>query len=81
MIVNDGGEYFEKTKMKGFVNELEVWETFNVTDIIKDHISSPIKNYGFIIKYMDASVNTGTVSYSSEYTEIAKRPKLTIYYR
>ncbi len=78
---NQGGEYVKETKQSSFNNTLGVWQTFKVTDMVKHFIEKPSENYGFIIKYMDAGVSTGTVSYSSECSDITKRPKLMIYYR
>jgi hypothetical protein len=67
-----------------------IWETFDVSNSVKEFIDTPSSNFGFIVlppmsnpmrENKNRADNHGCVAYSSEYTgDITKRPKLTIYY-
>ncbi len=86
-----GGEFNRNHLSVGHYAPLMNWEEYNVTDIVKKMHANEIPNYGFIIKQFlcpksndkdDAKVrmNWGKSYYSSQYTEIDKRPKLTVRY-
>ncbi len=80
-----GGDYaataIDTYESKGAVNN--VWYTFTVTATVKEFLSNPDRNYGFIIIAEPTDVKIGQQeSYfrSSEYSTVSERPKLTITY-
>lgn len=76
-----GGDFDEEIIASNTNDQKQVWEDFNVTELVEYFIDNPDSNYGFLVTLPDdPTIDFGSVSYSSEYTEISKRPKLTIYY-
>lgn len=59
-----------------------VWEKFNVLSAVKDMITDPAENYGFIVKFkVENAYDRKATSYaSSENNNTSNRPKLTIDY-
>jgi len=56
-----------------------VWESYDVTEAIKDIVENNAYNYGFLVKLQERSYR-GVKFRSSESGEITERPKLTITY-
>jgi hypothetical protein len=76
-----GGDYDPIIEASNTNDQKGKWEDFDVTDLVKEFIDNPSGNYGFIVKFLDDPlIDFGSVSYSSEYSDISKRPKLTVYY-
>lgn len=76
-----GGNYDTVTTATNTNDIKEKWEEFDVTDLVKKFADNSLENHGFMIKFpYDPTVDFGSVAYSSEYSAISKRPKLTIYY-
>lgn len=60
--------------------QIGVWEHFNVTTTISNIVKNEADNFGFMLKFPnDQAGYKGCKIHSSEYTQITKRPKLTIY--
>lgn len=78
----EGGD-FSDTVLASFTNtQKEVWENYEVTDLIKQFVEDPSINFGFLLSFDENNhdIVFGAVAHASEYTDITKRPKLTIYY-
>lgn len=92
-VITPGGCDFdhENLVIADYVDTNE-WEDYDVTEIFKKMYNNQIPNYGFMIKQFvcikdtgvdrnpEARMNSGKNYWSSEYTEIEKRPKLTVKY-
>jgi len=57
-----------------------VWETFEITQLIKDFLNDPAKNFGFLILVPTSNDGDWRDYQSSEYSTQAQRPKLVITY-
>lgn len=78
---NEGGDFDEEVIASNTNDQKETWEDFEVTELVKCYIDSPDSNYGFLVTFPDdPTIDFGSVAYSSEYSDISRRPKLTIYY-
>ena len=60
------------------LDEVGVWESFDVTSAVRDWTSGAQANNGLILKGGDGSGNVSYDFASSEYFDIALRPRLTI---
>jgi len=59
----------------------DVWYSFDLTSVVRDWIRQAAPNYGVLIQEKDPSSVDGTKQFrTSEYSEVSKRPKLTIRY-
>lgn len=78
---NHAGGDFDSLKAvaQGNYQDTITWEDYDVTAAVQQFVKNPSSNYGFLIKFDDAD-RRGIMVYSSQYTEIAKRPKLAITY-
>ena len=60
----------------------DVWYSFDVTSVVRDWIWQATPNYGVLILENNPSSVDGTKQFrTSEYSEVSKRPKLTIRYQ
>ncbi|MFC1476552.1 DNRLRE domain-containing protein [Fibrobacterota bacterium] len=78
---NDGCDFDEEIIASNTNDQKQVWEDFDVSELIEYYIDNPDSNYGFLVTFPDdPTIDFGGVAYSSEYSDISKRPKLTVYY-
>ncbi len=60
----------------------DVWYSFDMTSVVRDWIRQATPNYGVLILENNPSSVDGTKQFrTSEYSEVSKRPKLTIRYQ
>ncbi len=77
----EGGDFSDTISATFSNDQKDVWEKYDVTNLTKEFISDSSGNYGYLLTYPDdPNIDFGNVAYSSEYSDVTKRPKLTIYY-
>ncbi len=60
----------------------DVWYSFDMTSVVRDWIRQATPNHGVLINENNPSSVDGTKQFrTSEYSEVSKRPKLTIRYQ
>ena len=60
----------------------DVWYSFDITSVVRDWVRGVSPNYGMLILENNPSSVDGTKQFrTSEYSEVSKRPKLTIRYQ
>lgn len=75
-----GGKYDTGNPISNEGAKTGEWESYDVTSYVKDHIHDNKENYGFIIKsHFDKKQKKRY--YSSEYEDVALRPKLEVVYK
>ena len=76
-----GGGDFEAQALASSTNSAyNVWEDYDITSAVKNMVESGGNNYGFIFKFDSMTPKKGVSIWSSEGSQEANRPKLTITY-
>ncbi len=57
----------------------DIWYSFDITSVVRDWVRGVSPNYGVLINENDPGSADGTKQFrSSEYSDVSKRPKLTV---
>lgn len=73
-----GGDFVASPLDESNETSVRVWEDFDVTEAVKEHMANPSSNFGFLVKHSNEGY--GVKFISSENTNQANRPKLTLYF-
>ncbi len=77
-----GGDYSISKIATNTNDKLNVWEHYDVTEMVSYFVDYPSKNHGFILlfseDFIEGTNDFGVYYASSEFDEESKRPKLTL---
>ncbi len=76
----EGGDFDEANPLSSSSQKdttVGEWESFDVTEVVKEHVQNPSQNFGFLIKF-DDNDRRGIMVYSAQNEKIDMRPKLVI---
>lgn len=73
-----GGDFIANPLDENNSASVRAWEDYDVTSAVQEFMNNPSQNHGFLLKH--ARKGSGVKFISSENTNQANRPKLTLYY-
>jgi len=75
-----GGEYGTRAATLNAPSgyNTNVWDAYTVTSAVQDFVANPSQNHGLLFVCTDGSDGHGY--YTSDYSDVSKRPKLTVTY-